>query len=332
VANEQKPPFPESADLRAVKPDEYEDVLGLWRAVWGSDGDAYFRAYLYGDPWHEDRFCRIARCDGKVVAAVHICKRPVRRGTRELWMGGIANVATLPEYRRFGLSAELLRQAVQVMDEEGFDYSALGTGYFGHYAKHGWFQSTHPVYALKLTEEDTLPPADPSVEPLSVSAWLEEAPPVYAAFNSGLPQFFVRSLDYWNGWLRIRYEGWNPERPLLLGLRRDGILEGYLLGALPSEPGRGGEIQEIAALEPAGLTRLIAGAVRTGTTAGASHLTLRLPALPTVLDDISSLGDLETHQDNSTMYRRFRLDEPTMNEMVQEWERGDIVWWGPDGF
>jgi hypothetical protein len=247
-------------------------------------------------------------------------------------MGGIANVATLKEYRRFGLSGELLRHAVQVMEGEDFDYSALGTGYFGHYAKHGWFESTHPTYRLNLSDGEALPPADPSIEPISFTEWLEEAPPVYAAFNSSLPQFFVRSLDYWNGWLRIRAEGWNLERTLLLGLRRDGVLEGYLLGSLPDESGQRVEIQEIAALEPFGLTRLITGAVRAGKTAGASHLSLRLPAMPTVLDDISSLGELETHADHSTMYRRFHMAESTMKEMIQDWERGDIVWWGPDGF
>jgi predicted acetyltransferase len=318
-------------EFRAARPDEYADVLNLWTTVWGMGALAYFRAYLEGDPWLKEPYCQIARLDGKIVSGVNICRRPLRLNGREIFMGGIANVATLPEYRRRGLSAELLRRAVEVMESEDFAFSALGTGYHSHYARHGWFQINQHRYELDLKEDGELPDADPDVQPLSAEQWLEEAPPVYAAFNATLPLFFERSLEYWNGWLRIRAEGADANS-LALGLRRHGVLEGYLRGHLPNEPGGRAGILEGAALEPEGWAKLFAGAVRAARSAGAAKLSIRAPKIDPVDAALSPFGDLTMRQETGTMLRRVHADEAMMQDIIRYHESGAACWWDPDGY
>ena len=57
-------------------------------------------------------YTQVAVDAGRIVSAVHICRRTVACGDFRLTMGGIANVATLPEYRGKGLNTACLRAAI----------------------------------------------------------------------------------------------------------------------------------------------------------------------------------------------------------------------------
>lgn len=319
-------------ECREVRPEEYAQVLEVWSSVWGDGEVPYFRAYLEGDPWFRDRYCRVARVEGRIVSVAMVCRRPIRAGTRTLTMGGIANVATRPEYRRCGYSGELVRQCAEVMEAEDFDFSALGTGIHRHYARHGWFQVTTPHHGLTLRADAELPPADPDIAPMTVEAWLAEAPPVYAAFNTGLALCFERSMEYWNGWIRIRSEGWDAARTVILGLWEDGVLEGYLLGSLPEEPGGAFEVHEIAAVRGEGLPRLLTQGIRLARSAGAKELSVRAPRQEAVEAALSRWGELRIRADDSTMLRRVHADELLMGEITRSYEMGHTAWWLPDDF
>ncbi|WP_159885577.1 GNAT family N-acetyltransferase [Paenibacillus puerhi] len=71
-----------------------------------------------------------------------------------LAMGGIASVATWPEYRRGGLVTQLLRQALRSMKEKGQIFSFLYPFQYGFYRKFGWEMSAEqkqldiPVHLL----------------------------------------------------------------------------------------------------------------------------------------------------------------------------------------
>jgi predicted acetyltransferase len=325
---------PRSSDpeFRAVLPHEYGEVMALWLAVWGEDGEPYFRAYLEGDPWFRDRYCRVARADGRIVSAAVVCRRPIRHGGIELTMGGIANVATLKEYRKHGYSSELLGQCVEVMEVDGFDFSALGTGTHRHYERQGWFRVGTPGWELALRDGEAFPPADPDVSTLSLEQWLAEAPPVYAAFNAGFPLCFERSLDYWNGWIRIRATAWHPERTVVLGLWRDGALEGYLLGSLPDRPDGSFRVHEVAAIQPAELPRLLTSAIRAALTGGVMRLSLQVPPYPLLSEALSQWGELKPETHDHAMLRRIHADEATMADIVRSYETGMPPWWGLDDY
>ncbi|MCU6712972.1 GNAT family N-acetyltransferase [Paenibacillus sp. J5C_2022] len=74
-------------------------------------------------------------------------------------MGGVANVATWPEYRRRGYVAKLLVHAIQEMKKKGQLLSFLSPFSFSFYRKFGW--ETYTEHKLYTIETKQLPPRSP---------------------------------------------------------------------------------------------------------------------------------------------------------------------------
>lgn len=318
------------AEYGAARPDEYDQVLHLWSAVFGAEDRAYYRAFLEGDPWRKEAYCQVARVRGRIVSALYLCRRPMRYQGQIIYLGRIEAVATLPAYRRRGLSTHLLRRSVAMMEAEDFAFSALNTGHHSHYTRHDFYRVPLPKNVLSLDQSVAAPKADPDVRPLSLEEWIEEALPVYAAFNATLPVSFERSLSYWNGWLRMRWEGVSGDNRLLLGLRQKGGLTGYVLCELPGRSGERVEIAEAAALEPEGLARLLAGAVHAARSAGAAGLFG--PHLSSVRAAMLAMGELKVGE-GGVMHRRIHAPEAVMREIDHCYQSGSACWWNhSDGY
>ncbi|WP_246096666.1 GNAT family N-acetyltransferase [Paenibacillus sinopodophylli] len=76
-------------------------------------------------------------------------------GGRVFNMGGLAGVATWPEYRRQGLVAQIIVQALQDMKEKGQVISYLHPFAFGFYRKFGW--ETYTEYKSYTIQKELLP-------------------------------------------------------------------------------------------------------------------------------------------------------------------------------
>ncbi|OXM83371.1 GNAT family N-acetyltransferase [Paenibacillus rigui] len=79
-----------------------------------------------------------AYVDGKLAAKLTILELHTWIQGKRWKLGGIASVATWPEYRRGGLVAGLLTNALRVMREEGQYISFLHPFQFAFYRKFGW--------------------------------------------------------------------------------------------------------------------------------------------------------------------------------------------------
>ncbi|GGG90909.1 GNAT family N-acetyltransferase [Paenibacillus radicis (ex Gao et al. 2016)] len=76
--------------------------------------------------------------DGNYAANLTLLTLHTYVGGKRFAMGGVAGVATWPEYRRQGLVAELLRTALLHMKEQGQTLSYLAPFAIGFYRKFGW--------------------------------------------------------------------------------------------------------------------------------------------------------------------------------------------------
>ncbi|CAM3363484.1 enhanced intracellular survival protein Eis [Marinicrinis lubricantis] len=74
----------------------------------------------------------------RLLAKLHLLPFHIRIGGRLIPMGGIAGVATWPEYRRQGLVAGLLRHSLERMRSEGITISMLHPFSFAFYRRYGW--------------------------------------------------------------------------------------------------------------------------------------------------------------------------------------------------
>jgi GNAT superfamily N-acetyltransferase len=191
-------------EVRALQPDERESCLNLWCTVWsGPNTDRYFRRYFYGDVEWLPYYTQVAVDHGRVVSAVHICKRTVACGEFKLTMGGIANVATLPEYRGKGYNTACLRAAITVMEADAMDFSLLFTGINGYYAREGYCDGNVKRFGCVVPEADVSPPT--SIETReAIGSDLPDIREIYAAYNAERPIAVVRSEAYWRDWIGDR--------------------------------------------------------------------------------------------------------------------------------
>ena len=133
---------------RPVEKHEQQQALDLWYSIFTSTPGYHERYFSpQASPRYQDGDTWGAWSDGKLVSTVHIRRLTLRArdDNTEYLCGGIANVATLPEYRRRGLSRHLLRMCIAKMElGNEFDLCMLGTDRHAHYKALGWEQIPEP--------------------------------------------------------------------------------------------------------------------------------------------------------------------------------------------
>jgi GNAT superfamily N-acetyltransferase/L-amino acid N-acyltransferase YncA len=214
-----------NATVRSLREEEREACLDLWCSVWPGEGSrAYFRRYFYGDiDWLPD-YTQVAEIDGRIVSAVHICRRVVACGDLKLTMGGIANVATAREFRGEGYSTACLRRAIAVMEADAMDFSLLFTGINPFYAREGFVDWPRERRRGAIRADFAPRPTALQVRP-ATDADIPVIQALYAAYNRTRPIAVQRSAAYWRDWI-----GFTPDtmgEPPLLALDAAGRAQGY---------------------------------------------------------------------------------------------------------
>jgi predicted N-acetyltransferase YhbS len=86
----------------------------------GLTGDSWLRTFEY-DPGYHKELAFVAEQDGRIVSHVQLVERELKVGAGStLRIAGVANVATLKDYRRSGISTRLLTRALDVARKKGF--------------------------------------------------------------------------------------------------------------------------------------------------------------------------------------------------------------------
>lgn len=232
-----------NAEIRAARAGEWQECVDLWCAVWGEESRAYFTRYFLGDiDWVPD-YTTVAVCAGRIVSTAHIVRRIVACGDCRLTMGGIANVATLPEYRGRGYSTACLRRAIEVMGADAMDFSLLFTGIPAHYARLGYapLEQSFP-YGTLFDDGPALSGAC-LIRPVRAED-ISVVERIYEIYNGNRPIAVQRTPAYWRDWIGLKTapqsersalggpEGAVPailqEGVLLLARVETGDAEGYI--------------------------------------------------------------------------------------------------------
>lgn len=301
---------------RPIEPEDHSSALELWDAVF-PPGQGYFERYFRADPWYQAGDSLGAWVDGTLASAVHVCRRPLRWNGRSVLCGAISNVATLPEYRKRGLSRKLLELAIRRMDADRFAFSMLFTGTHAHYAPLGWEQTLQPHARIELTPGAShceKRRAEPTPE---VIAWYQELP--------SPPLQLERSAGYFTGWV-----GWNWERWDAALLTREG--PGYAVVRLPGDPHGPARLCEWRAPDARAERELLAAAAGWG--AGKGRPALMVEALPRLStpEALAELGRVDLGTSGGMMLRNISLAEDEYREVVRLYATGAANWWTSDGF
>ncbi|TBL67925.1 GNAT family N-acetyltransferase [Paenibacillus thalictri] len=134
--------------------------------------------------------------DGRLAAKMAVFDLETWIAGKRFAMGGVAGVATWPEYRRGGMVARMLFRVLEKMKRNGQTISYLHPFEYPFYRKYGWEMLTeYKRYELDASQLPSLPAQEGSVvrpkEPVSVIAGIYEK---YASRYSGT---LARSGEWW---------------------------------------------------------------------------------------------------------------------------------------
>jgi hypothetical protein len=212
--------------VRAIREEDLQACIDLWCEVWPGEGSpAYFRRYFYGDVEHLPYYTQVGVLNGKIVSAVHICKRTVACGELQLTMGGIANVATLPDYRGRGYNTRCLQSAVAVMEADAMDFSLLFTGINDYYSRQGYDTLPRHWTSGTVRPDFIAPPSEFTVRP----ATADDLPAIqecYADYNRYRPIAVQRTPAYWRDWMNVQPH--HVPGGLMVALDAVGSVRGYM--------------------------------------------------------------------------------------------------------
>jgi len=94
--------------------------------------------------------------NSKVIAVTWLHNREISNFKRNLFIGGIGNVCSLPEYRGFGAAKLCMLEAQEyLIESQKFDYGLLfcGPQVSGFYLKLGWIEVNNTFYFTNQNNE-----------------------------------------------------------------------------------------------------------------------------------------------------------------------------------
>lgn len=155
-------------------------------------------------PGFRPRLQRILKLNGRIVAGALIVDKKMRLGQSVLRCGGIADVATDPDWRHRGLGRRMMDHSIEFMTRQRYDVSLL-FGIEDYYHKFGYRPAGCESH-LTLALSDA---GHAGAGPLKASAIkrsdLPEVARLRASTDRNVPVTFDRPLAYWQHlWPRIR--------------------------------------------------------------------------------------------------------------------------------
>ncbi|GIP31059.1 enhanced intracellular survival protein Eis [Paenibacillus sp. J2TS4] len=158
--------------------------------------------------------------DGKLAAKMTIHPMTTWINGRKMKFGGVASVATWPEYRRKGMVGKLLVNALHIMREQGQTLACLHPFEFPFYRKFGW--ETYVEYKEYELEAKHLPhyfTIDGRVERTEDRDLIKKLYAEYAEAYNGM-------LERTNEWWEIRF--WKNKGSVVVFYNETGKPAGYL--------------------------------------------------------------------------------------------------------
>ena len=308
-------------EIRPVLSADYDDVLELWDTAFKPQPTYFVRYFDGSDPWYREGDCLGAWIDGRLASAVHICRRPLEWRGGLAWCGAIANVATHPDFRRQGLSRELLHAATRWMDAQELAFSLLFSSQHAHYEPLGWQRVPVPRVTVTLAP-DLAPPGllyEPLVREADAVVLHAEAP--------HRPLHLARPLPYWEGWVEwLRMERM-PELECIT-VRSEAWAD-LLCPANAEQPGR---LMEWHALDAATEGAVLRKALLWAGALGKSEVVLE--ALPQLcgVGALEALGTVSVTTGGYLMLRNGTLSEREFQELVALYHTGAASWSPWDAF
>lgn len=134
----------------------------------------------------------------QLAAKLHLLPLEINIGDAIFKMGGIAGVATYPEYRRSGHVKELLKHALEKMKQDEFSVSMLHPFAVSFYRKYGWELFVNR-FICSMTKSDLVMQkhVKGNIRRFSKDNHPNEIEVIYETFAKRFAGMLVRSREWW---------------------------------------------------------------------------------------------------------------------------------------
>ncbi len=213
--------------IRKMNRDEMDEVLALSQFAF---------QYTLTDDEKEERLERLSYeeiwgliADGRLASKLHVLDLEIYLAGKRWKMGGIAAVATWPEYRRGGFVEDLLQSSLKRLKETGYAISMLHPFKFEFYRRYGW--ETFVQYKKYKIDMDRFSPfkkMDGFVERTGRKVHLLNS--IYNQYAVNYNGMLLRTEQWWN----TRVFTKNNDQAAVY-YRADGTPGGYVLYYIKEE-------------------------------------------------------------------------------------------------
>ncbi|MGD6891992.1 GNAT family N-acetyltransferase [Bacillus mobilis] len=133
-----------------------------------------------------------------LAAKLHLIPFYIYIGKEKFKMGGVAGVATYPEYRRSGYVKELLQHSLQTMKKDGYTVSMLHPFAVSFYRKYGWELCAN-LLVCHMTKSDLVmkQQVNGTVKRFNKENHSEEVEKIYETFAERFSGMLVRDEKWW---------------------------------------------------------------------------------------------------------------------------------------
>ena len=132
------------------------------------------------------------------AAKLHLIPFHIYIGKEKFKMGGVAGVATYPEYRRSGYVKELLQHSLQTMKKDGYTVSMLHPFAVSFYRKYGWELCANLLVCHMIKSDLVMKKqVNGTVKRFNKENHPEEVEKLYETFAERFSGMLVRNEKWW---------------------------------------------------------------------------------------------------------------------------------------
>ncbi|PEB49845.1 GNAT family N-acetyltransferase [Bacillus thuringiensis] len=133
-----------------------------------------------------------------LAAKLHLIPFHIYIGKEKFKMGGVAGVATYPEYRRSGYVKELLQYSLQTMKKDGYTVSMLHPFAVSFYRKYGWELCANLVTCHMIKSDLVMKKqVNGTLKRFNKENHPEEVEKLYEVFAERFSGMLVREKNWW---------------------------------------------------------------------------------------------------------------------------------------
>jgi predicted acetyltransferase len=198
-------------NITKLRQSDYEKSLQLSEYAFQYEVPAEKRKNRLAQLNNQDVYCIFN--DEILTSKLHLLQLEIWIGKQKFSMGGIAGVATYPEYRRKGFVRSLISHSLEQMKNQDLTLSMLHPFNIDFYRKYGWEVFAY-VDRLYLIKKDLLPMKEVKglVRRFNKNSYPEELHGIYEQYSKKHNGMLVRTQEWWKErsitdlWIAIYYD------------------------------------------------------------------------------------------------------------------------------